>query len=330
MAVKLGSTGLEVSKMGFGCMGMTAFYGPPMSEADAVELLKGVHNLGYTHFDTAEVYRSKDPPQSNEELISAFLKTLPRESFTVATKFFPGIHEGNCDADTVTESFNASLERLGVGYVDLYYLHRMPQGEEQLVSWMKAAKSLVEAGKVKHLGLSEASPEQIRKAHAIHPIAAIQQEWSLVTRDLCESKIVPVCKELNIGLVAYSPLARNLLCTVEGEAPDDWRSGHPRYQGENWEKNKQLAAKVSALAEAKGKTGAQLSMAWLYHQAKAMGVAMVPIPGTTKLKHATDNMGGADLELADDDMKALAELGALVAGARGNESYQTMSLEGQL
>jgi len=329
MVVKLGGTGLEVSDIGLGCMGMTAFYGPPMEDDAAFELLRGVHELGYTHFDTAEVYRSKEPEKFNEAVIGKFLQTLPRESFTVATKYFPAAHEdGKVTPEIVTAAFEASLERLGVGYVDLYYCHRMPKEAADLEVWMTTVKSLVEAGKVKHIGLSEASPDQIRKACSIHPVACVQQEWSLLTRN-CEDTVVPACKELSVGIVAYSPLARNLLCPVE-EQPSDWRAGHPRYQGENWEKNKELSAKIAALGESKGKTAPQLSMAWLYQKAKSLEVAMIPIPGTTKLGHAKDNLGGVGMELSEAEMRDLEDLGSLVAGARANEAYQGMSLEGQL
>lgn len=325
--VALGSTGLTVSPMGFGCMGITAFYGASMEDDAAVELLREAHGMGYTHFDTAEVYRQGD--KTNEEQVGRFLQTLPRESFTVATKFMPGTHDNKCDVETVMAAVDASLSRLGLDYVDLYYCHRMPPTIEMAEEWMHSMKVVVESGKVRHVGLSEVSPDWLRRLHAIHPIACVQQEWSLLTRNL-ETTVLPVYKELGIGVVAYSPLARNLL-TNPSEAPQDWRANTvPRFSADNWAKNKELGEQIAAMAESKGRTPAQLSLAWLLYNARKLGVTVVPIPGTTKAKNAADNITSLSVNLTDEEAGQLEELGALVAGERGNDMYKQMSLEGQM
>jgi len=325
--VSLGGTGLQVSPMGFGCMGVTAFYGASMEDDAAVELFKSAFEMGFKHFDTAEVYRAGD--KTNEEQLGNFLKTLPRDSFTVATKFFPGVHEGKCDQETVSAAVDASLSRLGLEYVDLYYCHRPPPTIEQAEEWMRSVKTLVESGKVRHVGLSEYGADWIRRCHAVHPVACVQQEWSLITRVL-EDTVLPVYKELNIGVVAYSPLARNLLAGAERPAEGDWRLNTvPRFSEENFAKNQELAGKIAAMGEAKGKSAAQLSLAWLYHQARALGVNMIAIPGTTKVANASSNIGALEVQLSEQEMKDLTELGQLVAGERGNEQYKAMSLEGQ-
>lgn len=193
---------------------------------------------------------------------------------------------------------------------------------------MRSMKAVVESGKVKHVGLSEFSGEWIRKMHAVHPVACVQQEWSLLTRNL-EDLVLPVYRELGIGVVAYSPLARNLLANP-AEAPQDWRANQPRYAADNFAKNKELGDKIAAMAASKDRTPAQLSLAWLYYQARKLGVVVVPIPGTTKVANARDNIGGVGVELTDEEAAQLEELGGLVAGARGNEQYQQMSIEGNI
>lgn len=330
MAVVLGSQGLTSSKIGFGCMGITAFYGPPMPDDDAVALMKGVYDAGCTHFDTAEIYCTNPGPdqQFNETVVGKFVNTVPRDSVTVATKFNPFLYGGNTDEETVRASFSASAARLGLEYVDLYYCHRMPPTMKGLKEFMESAKKLHAEGKIKAVGLSEVSPAWLREAHAIFPVSAVQQEWSLLTRNLEES-LVPCCVELNIAIVAYSPLARNLLANVnQTEPPKDWRASVPRYAAEHFEQNVQLAKKVGELAAAKNATAAQLSLAWLYAQAAKLGVTMVPIPGTTKAAHASTNIASSSLTLSDDDFVLLTELGATVSGPRGNESYLSNAIEG--
>jgi aryl-alcohol dehydrogenase-like predicted oxidoreductase len=226
---------LKLSPIGFGCMGMTTYYGPAMKTSIGEALLRSVFDAGYTHFDTAEVYQQPkevlpDTLKYNEELVGKFLNTLPAGSFSVATKFFPGVHDSRCDYETVSQAVDASLARLQLDSVDLYYLHRMPPSMELLDEWMFSMDRVVKTGRVRHVGLSEAPAEWIRRAHRIHPVTCVQQEWSLLTREPCESDTVPVCSELKIAIVAYSPLARNLLAIPPKETPDDTRAANPRYQ----------------------------------------------------------------------------------------------------
>jgi len=241
--------GLNISPIGFGCMGMTAFYGAAMKTADGLELLRSVHTGGCTHFDTAEIYQQftevlPDTLKYNEELVGEFLSTLPRDSFTVATKYFPGLHDGKCDFETVSAAVDASLGRLKLDSIDVYYLHRMPATVDLMEEWMASMKRVVESGRVKHVGLSEAPADWIRRANAVHPVACVQQEWSLLSREPIESQVVPICAELGIGIVAYSPLARNILALPDAEPPADWRAAHPRYQKDNFEANRQLVQQV--------------------------------------------------------------------------------------
>jgi len=333
--VKMSATGLELSPMGFGCMGITAFYGPPMEDSAALALLQRALDLGYTHFDTAEVYTGKrdhgsDKVEYNEVILGEFLRSKPRESYTVATKFFPPLSDTlSVEPEEVKARFAASLERLGLDYVDIYYLHRMPPTVEELEGWMAVAKSLVETAKVRYIGLSEVSASWLRRAHAVHPVSCVQMEWSLASRSL-EDSVVPVCKELGIGIVAYSPLSRNLLCPP-AQPPDDFRGQTcPRYQPENFDKNKEVAAQVAALAEGKGATAAQVSLAWLYYRAKIMGVQMVPIPGTTKAERAEENIAALGIALSEAEAGELERLGALVVGPRYNEKFMAYSFELQL
>eukprot|EP00746_Dinoflagellata_sp_MGD_P020510 gnl/MRDRNA2_/MRDRNA2_147800_c0_seq1.p1 gnl/MRDRNA2_/MRDRNA2_147800_c0~~gnl/MRDRNA2_/MRDRNA2_147800_c0_seq1.p1 ORF type:complete len:359 (-),score=58.81 gnl/MRDRNA2_/MRDRNA2_147800_c0_seq1:54-1130(-) len=338
--VEIGSNGtstLVVSRIGFGCMGITAFYGPPMQNDAVVDLLREVYALGYTHFDTAELYRSGpsgcpfDPPTQetvfNEIQVGRFLQTLPRDSFTVATKMIPELHGGgSCDLASVTEAVDASLERLGLEYIDLYYCHRMPKSIELLEAFMQSMKELVNSGKVKYVGLSEVSPTWLRRAHAVYPVTCVQMEWSLLTRNIEES-LVPTCKELGIGIVAYSPLARNLLCHTSDVPKGFDRATNPRFSEENFQKNRILSSKIAAMAEKQGATSAQLSLAWLYQKAEDLGVKVVAIPGTTKAVHAKDNAKSLSISLSANDMRELEQYSGQVAGARGDEHYMALGFE---
>mmetsp|Transcript_22138 Transcript_22138/g.55814 ORF Transcript_22138/g.55814 Transcript_22138/m.55814 type:complete len:324 (-) Transcript_22138:960-1931(-) len=321
-------------RQGFGCMGITAFYGAPLDEAAGVALLKDVLAEGVTHFDTAEMYRSSFKPADpdckyNEHVVGAFAKEVGRDKVFIATKLMPSMHGGDdMTVETASASLNASLERLGTDYVDLWYLHRLPSNHDVTV-FMNAAKAAVAAGKVKAIGLSEASAPKIREAHAIAPVSFIQQEWSLLTRNL-EELVLPTAKELGITVVAYSPLARNLLASVPTEPPTDWRAGLPRYSAEALAKNAELHAKVVDMAQAKGCSAAQLSLAWLYAKAMALGVDVIPIPGTTNIAHARENIAAESIILTPEEMVALEEIGATVEGDRGGESYKEMGIEGQL
>lgn len=327
--------GAHAGRIGFGAMGMAFAYGPPMSDEASAALLTAVTGAGYRHIDTSEIYKStfmrepdSDATVYGEVQIGKWLKTVDRSSVTIATKCNPGAcWEGKTDAETVMRMVDTSLARLGTDYIDLYYLHRLPpQGPEEFFESMKA---VVASGKVRSVGISEASPSNLRKAHAILPLAAAQYEWSLVTRDL-EKDIVPICKELGITLVAYSPLSRNLLAGAASADDKTFRSMQPRFQGENLAANQKLVQVVADLASSKGVSAATLSLAWLLQHAANIGVQILPIPGTTTAAHAVENISAQSVELSAEDMAALEELASSVTGERGNAGYLSATYEGQL
>lgn len=294
-----------------------------MADGDAQALLKAVYDAGCRHFDTAEVYATKE--KHNEDVLGTFFQTVPRESFTVATKYWP--QDGKYDYDRVKASLEKSLQRLKLDYVDLYYAHRVTSLEGGL-EFGRTAKRLQQEGLIKEVGLSEVSGAWLRKIYQECPIAAVQQEWSLMTRSL-EDELVPACQELGVTIVAYSPLARNLLAAQAKAPPADWRADQPRYQAENFAKNQQAATVVHDMASKYNCSAAELSLAWLFHKATALGVAVVPIPGSTKLHHATGNLGACKVTISPDDMNILETLASNVAGERGNEWYMSMSIESQ-
>lgn len=320
--------GLKVSPLGFGCMGITAFYGASMEDEDAVKLLKAAYDMGYRHFDSAEVYTSQT--KHNEEQVGQFLRTVPRDSYTIATKYFPGRHGETYDLASTLEAVEGSLKRLGLDCIDLYYIHRPPPTLEQAEEWMRSMREIVNMGKVKYVGLSEFSPEWTRTLHAIHPVTAVQIEWSLVTRNLVEEILLDCCKELGIAIVAYSPLARNLLAAAPTEVPTDWRKNQLRYSEENLKRNQELLKKIEAMAESKKCSAAQLSLAWLYFKAGELGLTMIAIPGTTKIPNAEANFAALRVTVTKEEATLLEELGAQVAGNRGNEAYENMGLEGNM
>ncbi|CAL9166708.1 unnamed protein product [Musa hybrid cultivar] len=303
--VKLGAQGLEVSKLGFGCMGLTGGYNAPVSDEAGVSIIKHAFNNGITFFDTSDVYG----PHTNEILLGKALKQLPREKIQVATKF------GIVDIDATGLVINGkpeyaracceeSLRRLGLDYVDLYYLHRVDT-TVPIEETMGELRKLVEEGKVKYIGLSEASPDTIRRAHGVHPISALQMEWSLWTREI-EKEIVPLCRELGIGIVPYSPLGRGFFGGrgVTEKLPSNASLIHmPRFVGENLEKNKVLYVRLENLAKKHQCTTAQLVLAWVVHQ----GDDVVPIPGTTKLRNLDDNIGSLKVKLTEDDLKEISD-----------------------
>ncbi|XP_004302045.1 PREDICTED: probable aldo-keto reductase 1-like [Fragaria vesca subsp. vesca] len=317
--VKLGNQGLEVSKMGFGCMGLTGVYNSPVSDEDGISIIVAAFNKGITFFDTADVYG----PHTNELLVGKALKQLPREKIQLATKF--GVVFGGVDPPGVTAKgtpeyvrscCEASLKRLDVDYIDLYYQHRVDTSVP-IEETMGELKKLVEEGKVKYIGLSEASPDTIRRAHAVHPVTALQMEWSLWTREI-EEEVVPLCRELGIGIVPYSPLGRGFFggkAVVESLPSNSaLLSTHPRFIGENLEKNKNIYNRMESLAKKHQCLTAQLALAWVLHQ----GDDVVPIPGTTKIKNLDVNIGSLKVKLGEEDLKEVSGAVPLdqVAGER--------------
>jgi aryl-alcohol dehydrogenase-like predicted oxidoreductase len=312
---------LEVSAEGLGCMGMSEFYG----EADEGEAIRTIHRaleLGVTFIDTADMYG----PFKNELLVGRAVADR-RDDVVIATKF-GNVRDGDGgrlgirgDADYVRQACDASLERLGVDHIDLYYQHRVDKSVE-IEETVGAMKELVEAGKVRHLGLSEASPETIRRANAVHPITALQTEYSLWTRDP-EDGILPTVRELGIGFVAYSPLGRGFL-SGRFQSPDDFeesdfRKHHPRFQGENFDRNLELVERVKEIADEKGVSAGQLALAWVLSR----GDDIVPIPGTTKVKNLEENVAAAEIELSDDELARIDE--AMPRGVAAGERYADMS-----
>ncbi|KAF9621960.1 hypothetical protein IFM89_029180 [Coptis chinensis] len=304
--MKLGSQGLEVSRQGLGCMGMSAFYGPPKPESDMIDLIHHAIDTGITFLDTSDVYG----PLTNEILLGKALKDI-RNKVELATKF--GVHFGDGkrsirgDPAFVRAACEASLKRLQVDCIDLYYQHRVDTGVPIEVT-IGEMKKLVEEGRIKYIGLSEASASTIRRAHAVHPITAVQLEWSLWTRDV-EEEIVPVCRELGIGIVAYSPLGRGFLSSgaklVENLSEGDIRKHLlPRFQPENLEHNELLFDLVNEIALKKGCTPSQLALAWIHHQ----GNDVCPIPGTTKIENLNQNIGALSVKLSPEEMAELERL----------------------
>jgi aryl-alcohol dehydrogenase-like predicted oxidoreductase len=336
----MGSQGMKSSMQGYGCMGLTAFYGKPLADEAAVAVMERAYELGVTHFDTAEAYQGDDPDGTkryNEEVVGKFAAKVGKDKITIATKYFPGEDRAQCTPEQVRSALDGSLKRLGLDCVDLYYLHRIPS-DEALTSWMETAKVLVQEGKCKYLGISEATAAQIRAAHAIHPLTAIQQEWSLLVRNL-ETELVPTCRELGIGIVAYSPLCRGFTSGLV-KTKDDWskvgndggaatgfQSMCPHLGGDNVAANAKLLQPLEEKAAELGVTPAQLSLAWV----NAQGDDVFPIPGTTKLANLESNVGAAKLALtlSKDDFDSLGKQVdfAKLAGDRYPGHLQGMCFE---
>ena len=313
--------GLEVSAIGLGCMGMSEFYGTA-DEGDATATIHRALELGVTLLDTADMYG----PFTNERLVGRAIAGR-REQVVLATKFgnVRGEHGERLgirgDAGYVRQACDASLERLGVGHFDLYYQHRVDKSVP-IEETVGAVAELVAAGKVRHLGLSEASAETIRRAHAVHPITALQSEYSLWTRDP-EGRVLPTVRELGIGFVAYSPMGRGFLSgrfTSPDDFPEgDFRSSHPRFQGENFARNLELVDRVREIAEEKGVTPGQLALAWVLHR----GDDIVPIPGTTAVRHPEENAAALAIELTDDDLERIDDVAP--PGVAAGDRYADMS-----
>ena len=315
---RLGNEGFEVSEIGLGCMGMSEFYGTG-DEDESVATIHRAIELGITFLDTADMYG----PFTNEKLVGKAIQGR-RDEVELATKFgnvrgedgsFRGV---SGKPEYVRECCEASLQRLGVDHIDLYYQHRVDP-ETPIEETVGAMKELVEAGKVRFLGLSEAGLETIRKAHAVHPISALQSEYSLFTREV-EDEVLPTLRELGIGFVPYSPLGRGFLTgrfkSIEDMPEDDTRSARfPRFAEENFMKNVELADKVREVADEKGVTPGQLALAWLL----AQGEDIVPIPGTKRRKYLEENAGVADVTLTQDDLRRIEE--AMPRGSAAGERY---------
>jgi len=297
----LGPKGPEVSAIGLGCMGMAAFYGQASDEAQATAVIHRALDLGVTLFDTAEMYG----PHTNEIQVGKALADRRDKAF-VATKFGIGYNAERTaltvdgSAANVRRAIEGSLKRLGMDHVDLYYLHRVDPSTP-IEETVGAMAELVTEGKVRFLGLSEASPATLRKAHATHPITALQTEYSLWSREP-EDDILATCEELGIGFVPYSPLGRGFLSgeitSIDDLAPDDFRRSNPRFMGENFQKNLDLVTAVTAIATDKGVTAAQLALAWVL----ARGDHLVPIPGTRRVRTLEDNVAAAEVVLTPEDL----------------------------
>jgi aryl-alcohol dehydrogenase-like predicted oxidoreductase len=316
----LGPDGPEVSAIGLGCMGMSAFYGAT-DEGQALQTIHRSLDLGCNFLDTSDMYG----PHTNERLVGRAIKDR-REQVFLASKFGIKLEQGedgmpvrSIDGrpEYVRSACDGSLQRLGVEHIDLYYQHRVDPNTP-IEDTVGAMAELVAAGKVRHLGLSEASGETIRRAHAVHPITAVQTEFSLWTRDV-EAEILPTLEELGIALVAYSPLGRGFL-SGRFSSPDeldegDFRRYGPRFTGENLKHNTDLVQRVRELAQEKGLTPGQLALAWVLHR----GEYIVPIPGTKRVSYLEENLAAADVELSDDDVQRIAEVVPAAAGDRHDQ-----------
>jgi aryl-alcohol dehydrogenase-like predicted oxidoreductase len=317
---KLGNSNLEISAIGLGCMGMSEFYGET-NDTESLETLEKALDLGLNFYDTADMYG----PFINEELLGKFIKGR-REKVVIATKF--GIERDpndwtkrgiNGKPEYVRKAVEASLQRLGIDEIDLYYQHRVDLNTpiEETVGEMA---KLVSEGKVKYLGLSEASAETLKRANAVHPISALQSEYSIWSRDI-EGDILNTCRELGVTLVAYSPLGRGFLTgrykKKEDLTADDYRHHSPRFQGDNFDKNIELANKVEEIAKHKSCTPAQLALAWVMQK----GENIVPIPGTKKVHRIEENLGALNVQLTAEDFAEIEPLSQLVAGLRYPAEY---------
>ena len=314
---RLGAGGPEVSAIGLGCMGMSEFYGSADAETSVATIHRAL-DLGIDFLDTADVYG----PFTNEQLVGRAIRSR-RHEVVLATKFgnvrspdgkWHGI---NGRPEYVRQACDASLARLGVDLIDLYYQHRVDP-ETPIEETVGAMADLVQAGKVRYLGLSEAAVATLRRAHAVHPIAALPTEYSLWTRDP-EREVLPACRELGVAFVAYSPLGRGFL-TGRFRTPDDlpegdWRRDNPRFQGANFRTNLRIVERVEALAGAKGCTPAQLALAWLL----ARGPDVIPIPGSTRAERVVENAAATGLHLTDEEVASLDDVGAGVVGTRYSE-----------
>ena len=323
------NSGLTVSALGLGCMGMSEFYGA-RDDAQSMETLHRALDLGVTFLDSAETYGLGH----NEELIGRLIAERGRDAVTIATKFGirrePGAYARGISNDPayVREACEGSLRRLGTDHIDLYYIHRVEAGRP-IEEPMEALTRLVEEGKIGHVGICEASLDTLRRAHAVHPLAALQSEYSLWTRDP-EGEVFETCRELGIGFVPYSPLGRGFLTgaitSTEGLADDDFRRANPRFADDAIGSNLAIVRTVRAMADEKGCTSAQLALAWVMAQGDVHGISIVPIPGTKRASYLEQNVGSLAVELTADDLDQLGE--AVPVGAAMGERYTAEGMKG--
>jgi aryl-alcohol dehydrogenase-like predicted oxidoreductase len=329
--VQLGSAEnpLTVSALGLGCMGMSEFYGPRDDEQSLATLNRAI-DLGVSFLDTAETYGLGH----NEELIGRLIAERGSDAVTIATKFGirrePGAYARGISNDPayIREACEKSLKRLGVETIDLYYIHRIEK-ERPIEEVMEALSQLVDEGKIRHIGICEASPTTLRRANAVHQITALQSEYSLWTRDP-EDGVFDTCREMGIGFVPYSPLGRGFLTgamsSTDGLADNDFRRSNPRFADESINRNLFIVQAVQAMASDKGCTPAQVALAWVIAQGKEHGVSMVPIPGTKRSKYLEQNVGALSVELTREDLDDLNRL--VPPGAASGERYTVEGMKG--
>jgi aryl-alcohol dehydrogenase-like predicted oxidoreductase len=316
----LGRDGLDVSALGLGCMGMSEFYGPA-DDAESIATIHRALSLGITLLDTADMYG----PHTNEQLVGTAIADR-RDDVVLATKFGIVREEGSRRVDSSPEyarqACEASLRRLGVDHIDLYYMHRR-NPDVPIEETVGGMAELVDEGKVRHLGLSEVNADTLRAACAVHPIAALQSEWSLWTRGI-EAEIVPAARELGVGIVPYSPVGRGFLtgryASIDDLSPEDFRRYNPRFQSDNLRANLAIVERVREVADDVGCTPVQLALAWLLHQ----GDDVVPIPGTKRVAYVEENAEAADVGLTADHLAALDE--AMPVGVAAGERYPTEAM----